>query len=56
MCKKGFVLEDEVDRNRLYLYFSYDFCRNADKRQGQSCEKVLGEEFFFGLPFGKEIS
>ena len=32
--------------NKLLFYFSYDFCRNADNRQGQSCEKVLGELYF----------
>ncbi|KAJ7334354.1 A disintegrin and metalloproteinase with thrombospondin motif 6 [Desmophyllum pertusum] len=27
------------------LISRYDFCRNADNRAGQSCEKVLGEAF-----------
>ena len=29
-----------------YYYSRYDFCRNTDKRMGQSCEKVLGEKYF----------
>lgn len=33
---------------RVFYYYSrYDFCRNTDKRMGQSCEKVLGEKCLY---------
>ena len=34
-------------RQGFYFYSRYDFCRNADKRMGQSCEKVLGEKYLY---------